>query len=151
MKGLIVYYSYTGNTKYIANMLKESTGFDTLELVPTITYPSDYDLLVQIEEEKMGSKECVPLKQDKFDLTLYETIVLLSPVWWYHIHGSLRTFMQNNDLTNKKVYAMATNGGWVGESENDFSEYVKLESFLDGPFKGNVCKLKKEEILNFIK
>ena len=59
--------------------------------------------------------------------------------------------MQNNDLTNKEVYAMATNGGWVGESENDFSEYVKLESFLDVPFNGNVCKLKKEEILNFIK
>ena len=39
MKTLMVYYSLEGNTKYVAEMIKEYTGADILPLIPAKEYP----------------------------------------------------------------------------------------------------------------
>ena len=42
MKKSVVFYSYTGNTKMIANMIKDRIDCDILELIPKIPYSTDY-------------------------------------------------------------------------------------------------------------
>lgn len=39
---LIVYFSYTGNTKMIANMIKEKINCDIVELKPIKPYSTNY-------------------------------------------------------------------------------------------------------------
>lgn len=43
MKRLVIYYSYSGNTKIIAEKLKEKLNCDLLELEPLVPFSSDYD------------------------------------------------------------------------------------------------------------
>lgn len=150
MKGIIIYYSYSGNTKLIADYLSKKYGFDEVMLKPQKDYTNDYDALVNEEEKKMHDKELVPIENININLNDYDIVVLGSPVWWYHIHGTLRTFLNNYNLDDKKVYAYATNGGWVGDAKKDYEEYVKLINFLDIPFKGKEIQIKKEVLDNWI-
>ncbi|HET6488636.1 MAG TPA: hypothetical protein VFG28_02650, partial [Syntrophales bacterium] len=46
-KMLIIYYSHTGNTKYIAEKIKEKTGGDLFEIQTVRTYPSQYSALTE--------------------------------------------------------------------------------------------------------
>ena len=46
MKKIVVYYSYTGNTKKIANMIKEKLNCDCIELTPKIPFSTDYQTVV---------------------------------------------------------------------------------------------------------
>ena len=41
-KKLMVYFSYTGNTRKIANMIKDKLNCDILELKPVEPYSTDY-------------------------------------------------------------------------------------------------------------
>ena len=57
------------------------------------------------------------------DLSKYDEIILGSPVWWYTIAPVIRTFLNDNDLSNKKIIPFATNAGWLGHT---FEEIQKL-------------------------
>ena len=42
MKSVIVYYSYGGNTRKIAQMIHDKKGYDLVEIKPVVPYTSDY-------------------------------------------------------------------------------------------------------------
>ena len=46
MKKAIVYYSYSGNTKTIVDMIKEKVDADVYEIKPKTPYSTDYDEVV---------------------------------------------------------------------------------------------------------
>ena len=45
-KKLVVYYSYTGHTKMIAESIQKKLGCDILEIKPKIPYSTDYQTVV---------------------------------------------------------------------------------------------------------
>ena len=47
-KALVVYFSHTGTTEGAANEIAAQTGADVFEIVPTETYTSDYNTLLDI-------------------------------------------------------------------------------------------------------
>ena len=54
-KKLIVYYSYTGHTKMIAKEIKKKLSCDILELKPQIPYSSDYQTVVEEEQNNSSN------------------------------------------------------------------------------------------------
>ncbi len=119
MKKLVVFYSYTGNTKMIANMIKDRIDCDILELIPKIPYSTDYQTVVD-EEQNSSSKDKIREYEDiKINMDDYDEIIVGSPVWWYSCVPIIRTFLKNNDLSNKIVKAYATNAGWLGHTFDD--------------------------------
>lgn len=52
----------------------------------------------------------------------YDEIIVGSPVWWYSRVPIIRTFLKNNDLSNKILKAYATNAGWLGHTFNDIKK-----------------------------
>ena len=122
-KKLIVYYSYTGNTKMIAEEIKKKLSCDILELEPQIPYSSDYQTVVEEEQNNSSNdKERSSVEITK-DLNEYDEIIIGSPVWWYTITPVIRTFLKENDLTGKIIKPFATNAGWLGHT---FQEIEKL-------------------------
>ena len=146
MKGIVIYYSYHNNTRNIAKKIAKAKNYDLLELSPVIPFTTDYQKLVSDEERKMDLRETVQINPIEIDFNQYDAIVLGTPVWWYTLTSPMRTFLRSYDLSSiKKIDAFATNGGWVGHTKEEFSEYVKLNSFLDCTFKGNTHDLKISE------
>ncbi len=51
MKKVIVYYSYRGNTKSIAEMIQKSTGADIARIETVVPYDGDYNSVVNQGQE----------------------------------------------------------------------------------------------------
>lgn len=123
MNKIIIYFSYSGHTREIANKIKEKINCDILELEPVIPYSKDYNRVVEEEQNNSSNNKTIPIKDLEVDLSNYDEIILGSPVWWYTITPVIRTFLKENDLSNKTIYPFATNAGWLGHT---FQEITKL-------------------------
>ena len=122
-KKLIVYFSYTGNTRKIANMIKDKPNCDILKLKPVEPYSTDYQKVVDEEQNLEGSNHLREYQDINVNLNDYDTIILGTPVWWYRETPVIRTFLKENDLSNKIIIPYATNAGWLGKT---FIEIKKM-------------------------
>ena len=122
-KKLVVYFSYTGNTKMIAGMIKDKLNCDILEIETVIPYSTDYQKVVDEEQNNEGSKVLPEIKDINIDLNIYDEIIIGTPVWWYNAAPAIRKFLTKYDLSGKTVVPFATNAGWLGRT---FVEIKKL-------------------------
>lgn len=83
MKGLVLYYSYSGNTEKVAKMIQRATGFDIAEIKPVKNYEGDYNSVVNQGKKEVDNRVEPEIVDLKCDLSQYDTVVLGSPVWWY--------------------------------------------------------------------
>ncbi len=153
-KILLVYYSYTGNTKQIAQYIKKNIQekqVDLLQLHPKKPYSTDYQKVVDEEEAKMDQKETVALHPINLQLESYDEIILGTPVWWYTIPPVVRSFLKEYSLKDKEIHAFITNGGWLGHTVEELKEYTNLKSYINLTFNGNTLQNDQKGILNWIK
>ena len=109
MKKVIVYYSYRGNTKSIAEMIQKSTGADIARIETVVPYDGDYNSVVNQGQNEVNSGYCPGIKPLNIDLSKYDEVILGTPVWWYTFAPAMHTFLKENDLSGKTVYPFATN------------------------------------------
>ena len=72
MKTLIVYYSHSGTTRRLAELIAKETGGDLLELVPETAYPGDYNTVVAQAKRELQSGFRPALKTALPDLSAYD-------------------------------------------------------------------------------
>ena len=156
MKTLLVYYSYTGNTKIIVDIIKEKVDCDVVELKPKTPFlEEDYQAIVDKYQSNESSKECVEIEDINVDLSNYDKVIIGTPVWWYTITPVLREFLKNNDLSQKQVYAFATNAGWLGRTFKEIESYCNVKKELNVQFaedyREHKCLTSENEIDEWIK
>lgn len=143
MKTLVVYYSYSGNTKKVVDMIKEKKNFDVLKIKPVNDYSDDYQKVVDDEEAKMDMNEIIEIKDVNVNLDYYDRILLGTGVWWYKITPAIRSFLNKYDLKDKVIVPFITNGGWLGEALDDVKRYAKKSTIKDVitiKFNGNTME-----------
>lgn len=116
MNKLIVYFSYTGNTKTIASRIKEKLNCDILEVKTVVPYSEDYQSVVDNEQNSEKSNYLPEIQDINIDLSKYDEIILGTPVWWYRPVPAIRSFLTQNDLSKKTIKPFATNAGWLGKT-----------------------------------
>ena len=122
MKKLVVYYSYTINTKVIANMIKKKIDCDMVELTPKVPFSSDYQTVVDEYQNNSVDKNEVLINDINVNLDNYDEIIIGTPVWWYTICPVVVTFLKQYDLSGKTIIPFATNAGWLGRTFKDFEK-----------------------------
>lgn len=122
-KKLVVYYSYTGHTKMIAESIQKKLNCDILEIKPVKEYSKDYNKVVDEEQNNSSTNKKSKIQKIDKDLKQYDEIIIGSPVWWYTIAPVIRTFLSENDLKGKTIMPFVTNAGWLGHT---FQEIEKL-------------------------
>lgn len=120
---LIVFFSYTNNTRKIAKMIQDKLKCDILEIKTVIPYSTDYQKVVDDEQNSESSNHLPEIEKINIDLSKYDTIILGTPVWWYRPVPAIRTFLTEYDLSRKTIIPFATNAGWLGRT---FIEIKKL-------------------------
>jgi len=156
MKTLIVYHSYTGQTKLIAEKIKQELNCDILELKPTVPFDSDYQSVVDEYQRNEADKKVVDIEDIAIDLKEYDKVVIGSPVWWYTITPVVRSFLKKYNLSDKTVYPFATNAGWLGRT------FKEIESICNGnvseglnvvfseDYREKKCITSNNDIINWI-
>ncbi|EJO5346706.1 NAD(P)H-dependent oxidoreductase [Clostridium botulinum] len=146
MKTIILYYSYGGNTKRIAEMIQHEIGGDLAEIETVKPYTDDYNSVVDQGQREVNSGFMPEIKSLQVDMSDYDCIILGTPVWWYTFAPAVRTFLTKNNLEGKVVYPFATNGGWIGHTFKDFEKACKGAEVCQGlNIKFNGDKLETEE------
>lgn len=150
MKTLMVYYSYTGNTKKIANAIKNNLNCDILEVTPKIPFSNDYDEVVSEYQNNSIKDKSIEINDIEIDLKEYDKIIIGSPVWWYTICPVITSFLKEYDLSGKKIYPFATNAGWLGKTFKDIetlcpnSEVEKGMNIIFESYTDNLVTSKQE-------
>ena len=110
-KVLVVYFSQSGNTEAVANFIHDAVGGDIVKLETEISYPSDYDELVDYaqEEQRENTRPVLSTKIDNIDE--YDTIFLGYPNWWGDMPMPIYTFLDEYDLSGKTIAPFITHGG----------------------------------------
>ena len=116
---LVVYYSFTGNSKSIANYVKNKLHADILELEPMVPFSTDYNQVVE-EWQNNDIKRDVEIKKITTDLTKYKKIVLITCTWWNGISPVMKKFLKNYDLSKKDIIVASTNARWIGHCFKDY-------------------------------
>jgi flavodoxin len=117
MKALVVFYSFSGNTKKIAfaikNILTErGIEADILELKPKI----ESAFFIQQVAQSFFSKEVELHGEDILDLDGYDYIFLGTPVWAFAPAPALRSFIKRSiALKDKKTSIFVTYGSGLGK------------------------------------
>ena len=132
MKRLVIYYSYTGNTKKLALMIKDKLNCDILELEPEVPFSNDYDEVVSEYQNNSINNKVVEIKDINLNISEYDEIIIGTPVWWYTMCPVITTFLKQYDLTNKTIYPYATNAGWLGHTFVDFKKLCSNSTLKDG-------------------
>ena len=156
MKTLLVYYSYTGQTKLIANKIQNALNCDVVELKPTIPFSNDYQEVVDEYQSNESDKKIVEIENINVNLDDYDKVIIGTPVWWYTITPVLRSFLKKYDLSGKKVYPFATNAGWIGRTfkeikdicNGDIKEELNIKFSED--YHEKKCLTSELEIENWI-
>lgn len=138
-KTLVIYYSYTGNSKKVAEYVKNKLKADILELEPAIPFSSDYDEVVD-EWQNNDIKRDVEIKEVTTDLSKYNKLVLITCTWWYGISPVMKKFLKDYELSGKDVIVAASNAGWIGHCFNDYKTLLansNIKGELDLVFSSN--------------
>lgn len=99
---LICYYSYTGNTRALAYKIKEKCGYDICEIKPVKPYSDDYDKVVNEAQEEVNMNYQPEIQDLDVSLDNYDTIILMTPVWWYTVASPVNTFLHTRNLLCKR-------------------------------------------------
>lgn len=154
MKTLILYYSYTGNTKSIADMIQSKIGGDTERIDTVVPYSGDYNSVVDQGHKEVNQGYMPEIKPLSVNLDDYDTIVLGMPVWWYTFAPAMKTFLTNNSLSGKTIYPFATNGGWIGHTFEDIKSLctdANVKKGINIEFDTDRLRTSASEIENWIK
>lgn len=125
-KTAVVYFSATGNTERLAKTTASAMKADLFKIEPEQPYTSA-DLNWN-DKNSRSTKECNdsksrPAIKNKIDVSPYDTVIIGFPVWWYNAPKIIYTFVENADLSEKKVVLICTSGGsGLGSTTGDLSK-----------------------------
>lgn len=114
-KTLVAYFSASGTTRKIAEMIAEAGDFSLYEITPKELYTSD-DLNWMNKKSRssveMSDKKIRPeITDTDAHIKEYDTIILGFPIWWYVAPTIVNTFLEKYDFSGKKIVLFATSGG----------------------------------------
>lgn len=130
MKTLIAYFSRTGITKTLAEDTAKKTGADLFAIEPVKKYSGSYLLCVaeaKLENLKNARPAIVSKPQN---LSEYDTVVVMFPIWWFTCPNIMLTFLEENDLAGKRIIPVCTYGSsGKGSSEAAMQKACPQASF----------------------
>lgn len=101
MRTLVVYYTRTGNSKLAAEIIAAELGADVEEVVD-LKKRQGRLAYMWCGRDAMSGKE-TEIAQTKRDPADYDLIVIAQPVWAWSPTPAIRTYVNKNDLSGKKV------------------------------------------------
>ena len=114
-KKLVAFFSASGNTKKIAEMIAEGGSCDLYEIIPKVKYTkADLNWMDKKSRSsiEMHDKKYRPeIAHSDIDINSYDEIILGFPIWWYVAPTIINTFLESHDFSGKKIILFATSGG----------------------------------------
>lgn len=148
-KVLVVYYSMSGNTRAIAEKIKEKTNADIYEIKTKDEMKLGPSVYVAIRKQ-LKTGQYPPLDGGMPDFESYDLIFVGSPVWMYTVATPVLSFLEQADFKGKKVVPFSTQGSNPGSFLEDFKARAKNAVILEGRLFNDLSKKYDSAVNNKI-
>ena len=101
-------YIDKGNTEIVAEFVQELTGADMFKVEPLVPYAKDYMTCIKEAKQRIGN---APIKEKLTDISAYDTIFIMSPIYWGTYAPEVETALTGLDFTGKTVRVISTHEG----------------------------------------
>jgi len=91
MKGLVIFYSRSGNTRKIAQEISTALKFDLEEIFDTRAREGLWGFLSAGNDA--SKRRLTSIKENKKDPSFYELIIIGTPIWAGNISVPIRTYL----------------------------------------------------------
>lgn len=132
-KLLVAYFSRTGKSKALAEVIAAKSEADIFAIEPVKEYSSNYILCVGQAKIEHFQKARPALKQDCKAIADYDKIVLVFPIWWFTCPNIILAFLEKyaQELKGKTILPVCTfDGSGKGASELDMAKACPEAKFL---------------------
>lgn len=152
-KMLVAYYSRSGNTKSVAELIRDTVGADIFEIKTADAnhYPNEYDAAIDVAQTEVQNKNYPSIMKTP-DISQYDTVFVGTPCWWGTMAGPVHTFLTTVDLSGKTVIPFNTHAGsGAGTVHNDISALTPNSVHLNGiAIYGNNAANSGDEIKTWL-
>ena len=124
-KMLVLYYSQTSNTKGVAQEIANKLGADIEEIVPVELYDGDFQATIERGKKELDEAAYPEIQPLKADVANYDIIFLGYPIWFGTYAPPVFTWLDQVDLSGKKVVPFCTFGS--GGLESSIKDLAKAE------------------------
>ena len=151
-KVMVVYFSYTGNTKKLAEYIAVQCDGDLYEIKAADPYTEDdtrYDADTRAYREQ-HDPDCRPeIDEELPDLSGYDTVFLGYPIWHGQAPMICYTFLESVDVSGKRIIPFCTSSeSPVGTSAENLAA-LKPEAEWDEGIRLEV-EMSEEEIAGWL-
>lgn len=153
-KTLVVYFSATGSTKRVAEVIAENQKADLFAINPSQPYTQE-DLNYRDNNSRVVKEHAQPKLRPAYDGEVanwdnYETIYIGYPVWWQQAPHVVYTFVEKHNFAGKKVIPFCTSvSSPLGSSGENLAKAAGTGAWQQGMrFNSGVSK---NEIIDWLK
>lgn len=130
---LVAYFSWSGNTQQMAEIIAQETGADLFEIATATPYTDDYNELLDIAQQEQGEDARPELNAQVENWDSYDTIFVGYPNWWSDAPMAVYTFLESYDFTGKTLIPFNTSAsGGFGRSLTGIEESAVGATILEG-------------------
>ena len=111
-----------GTAQMVAGWIVDETGGDVFPIQTAYTYPEAFWDTVTVIEGQEKDRVHPRMAAIPEDMTGYDTVWLVTPIWAYSVCLPVRSFLESVDLSGKTVYVFTTH---CGSGMSDAMEVVQ--------------------------
>lgn len=149
---IVTYFSWSGNTAQMAQLIQEETGADLFEIEPAVPYTDDYDTLLDVAQQEQSDNARPEIAGQVENWDGYDVVFVGYPDWWGDAPMIIYTFLESYDWTGKTLVPFCTSGGsGFGRSLDKLSDSAPGAEILEGlHVSGSSVDGAGEEIASWI-
>ena len=130
---LIAYFSWSGNTAQMAQMIADETGGTLFEIQPATPYTEDYDTLLDVAQQEQAENARPALAAQVEDWDSYHVVFVGYPDWWGDAPMLIHSFLEAYDWQGKTLIPFCTSGGsGFGRSLDQLADSAPGAEILEG-------------------
>ena len=153
-KTLVVYFSWSGNTRVAAENVRRLAGADIFEITVKNPYPSNYQQCLDQARDEQRRNFLPELNNGIVNnLSQYDNVIVAFPNWWGTYPQAVKKFLiDNKDIASKKIALLCTHGGSrLGRSVNDLKALYPNANILEGlAVSGGSVRNSENDIRNWL-
>ena len=129
----MAYFSWSGNTRKIANQIHQVVGGDLFEIVSVDKYPIDYDETVEQARKELEADYRPELVSNIENIESYGVVFIGYPNWWSTIPRPVASFLSKCDSPGRSIAPFCTHeGSRLGRSAGDIARLCPHSTILEG-------------------
>lgn len=130
---LIAYFSWSGNTEQMAQMIQTETGGDLFEIAPATPYTEDYNTLLDVAQQEQRDNARPELASQVESWDSYDVVFVGYPDWWSDAPMLIYSFLEAYDWEGKTLIPFCTSGGsGFGRSLDKLPDSAPRAEILEG-------------------